>query len=332
MGLTTSQMSSLPTRRVRNFLPNATRRGRDLERWVRPLQRNIQILFGVSSDADVQTLLIAILAFTGPGFEWSDNTVGSFPGWEHQAGAFHEIGPFQIPAGPASGPPCPPDPNAKHNAWTRLARSMGVRRCLGGRAGIVHPDRWKTEEAREDHLAIGTAMLAEHYRELVAKLPDAMDPSSPASVWGIAVLLAGFSAGSSRSADVVTIADDGPAALGTVHLPDRYTAGIETVREEWRWSAVVDAYARAWMDGVRFKDAKPDRHGGNPMHTILSTWQKLALAHATARALGWDTSRWDAALVLGQEHEQVIRAGAAVQSAAGTPLPRFDWQTGRCLP
>lgn len=68
--------------------------------------------------------------------------------------SFHEIGYYQIPAGPRDGPAPNPNPNAHDNAWGQLATSTLVRQVLGRPATMVH-NAWKT--AIDDQTAVGLA-------------------------------------------------------------------------------------------------------------------------------------------------------------------------------
>lgn len=91
------------------------------------------------------------------------------------AQSFHEIGFYQVPAGPRAGPAPNPDPNTHDNAWGKIALgripvlSALVTQVLGHPA-TMEPEGWQT--AIRDQAAVGLAnyrMDGENCRRLIGE-------------------------------------------------------------------------------------------------------------------------------------------------------------------
>lgn len=119
----------------------------------------------------------ALVALTSNGSQREDTCPGSNT-------TFHEIGFFQTPAGPCSGPAPNPDPRAAYNAWGRYASLGMVRDMLGGRGATMVPGAWR--EAVADQAAIGLADYRQNLSSLQAMLPrecQVRDEGKPWQLW-----------------------------------------------------------------------------------------------------------------------------------------------------
>lgn len=193
---------------------------------------------------------------------WYDKKTGKLV-----PGAFHEIGELQVPAGPGDGPAPNPDPQARMNLWGLLHDDPSVVAALGGRTATMVHNGWKT--ALEDQLAVGLAMLRQCAREGNRELAPTVRPEGVASLWGIAIMFASFSAGPSSAARIV----------------QRYEDRLAKVQETYRFQrllrwACIDYGVNRWSPG-----GKAATHN-NPMHTLLRTTQKIVLMADLLRLTG----------------------------------------------
>ena len=186
---------------------------------------------------------------------------------------FHEIGFFQTPAGPSSGPAPNPDPDAAHNAYGRIGRSAQVRAVLGGAGADLSPNAWR--ERVRDQTAIGVLDFKEEGARIVQALPQ-LAPSSDASPWRVALTIMGYVIGSG-----------GATAALRPHV-----ATLAAVPEAGRIDALM-----------RVAAANPVRELAYP---ALRVWQRLEYARELARATGdAATLAWLPVIVPGPEREAI---------------------------
>ena len=191
---------------------------------------------------------------------------------EDQTGTrvFHEIGLFQTPAGPVSGPAPAPLASAARNEWGALADSSLVRQLLGHSATMA-PNAWKENVA--DQTAVGLAML----RSNAASANAILDPSirfTPYTHWHVCVAFSAFSAG----------------PTGAARHWNRYKDRLARVDEANRFKALLAAIADEWCSGGTFS---PAHQHGNRAWTAIRTWQKIACGKALAERHGGDFAWFD---------------------------------------
>lgn len=175
--------------------------------------------------------------------------------------SLHELGPFGVEAGytpsaVATDAGCP---------WVSLARSEGVRTVLA-RDGVTGP-RW--HGAVEDQCVIGVANLRRHLGAVRSRLDESLqwDPDAPVTLWGYALAMMSWSAGSGGAAKHV----------------HRYTLALASAPEAQRWGLFVRLAAGYTGDGHRH---------ARPSYSALRTAQKLSAGRLAAQ---W-TGEGDAAL------------------------------------
>lgn len=135
----------------------------------------------------------AFMGFTTVASSAKENTgTAHYPDGRLVNPVFHEIGLFQTPAGPSSGPAPNEDASLPNNAWTRLSSTEYVRGMLGGRDAVTGADAWKT--AISDQVAIGLADLRANMRA-ISKGIGAAGVKDPSSTWSTALGFLGFSRG-----------------------------------------------------------------------------------------------------------------------------------------
>jgi len=250
---------------------------------------------GLLADVPAQIFV----AFTAPS-TLTNNTTDARIG-KGAAVAFHEIGLYQVPAGPAlrdaagvpQGPAPSPDPNASNNTWGRLARDRRIADPQTGylrRPAVMTPGGWKT--AVEDQHAVGMVMLADCYTASVRGLLAAVRPSKVGTPWGTALMFMGFSAG--------------PANVGL--LVNHFAAALAPVPEERRWGTLIHVAAMELQGGWE-PGGSPDHHN-NPVHRILRTWQKFEFAAELCRRTSGPATYFDAHLGTARAaHEVAILRG-----------------------
>lgn len=251
--------SDLPSRYARDWRRAAARA---LERYA-PAIRDLQAK-GLLAGAPVE-LLCAFICAGSP----TSNTTDARSGKGLEV-AFHEGGLWQTPMGGTDRDPVTkvprapapnPDPRAPYNTWGRLHDDAQIVAALG-RPAPMAPGAWKTDLAAQH--AVGLAMLRDDYAAVRRNLPATIAPSGPQTLWGLACMFTGFSAG--------------PAAAAA--LFNRFAWHLEAAPEELRWRALLRGVTRelagGWMPG-----GSPDHHG-NACHRVLRTWQKFETAKAIA--------------------------------------------------
>ncbi len=252
-----------------------------------------------------------LVAFTAPASA-TGNTTDARSG-KGAAVAFHEIGYWQVPAGPADrgpdgvprGPAPNPDPRAPDNTWGRLAHDPRVRALLGDRDAVMAPGAWKT--AILDQHAIGMTMLADDYATVRAWLQPAIRPTAPGTPWGTALMFTAFSAGPAGAARLVT----------------HFAAALNNVSEERRWGALVAAVALELQAGWE-PGGTPDTHS-NPVHRVLRTWQKFEFAKALCAETGNHAGYFDAGLGAAQPAYEmaILRGNWKLPPLGGLVAPDF---------
>lgn len=235
-----------------------------------------------------------LCAFIAPSNR-TNNTTDARTGKGAQV-AFHEVGWWQIPAGPAlrdaqgvpRGPAPATDPRAQSNTWGRLASDPDVCAALGRSAAMA--DRaWKDPAHEIDQHAIGLAMLRDDFRAVAAKMGPSIRPADLSSQWAWAVMLTSFSAGPGGAAD----------------LFNAFGSRIEDVPEAYRFGALINAVALEWAAGHQSR-GHADHHGDRE-HRVLRTWQKFETARQAAEAGHSDARRFDVRLGTAQAaHERAI--------------------------
>lgn len=229
--------------------------------------------------------------------------------------AFHEIGLFQVPAGPRDGPAPNPNPRASNNAWGELATSALVVSALG-RPATTAAGAWRT--APDDQIAVGLANLRGDYASVRSHLEPALQPSSQDTQWGAWLTMMAFSAGGGGAASVV----------------QRYAAQLAAVDEATRATELVRLMANEIACGLAM-GGTAGRHS-NPAHSVVRTWQKFALARRIAADAGEPTRPYE--LDLGADEpaaEELIARGSrnlapqagaacdAIQRRSETPAKLF---------
>lgn len=235
-----------------------------------------------------------LLGFTAIGQKTEDTCGAAHPA------AFHEVGYFQVPAGPCEGPAPNDDATAANNAWGALHRSPKVRQLLGDDATMV-PGAWATDVRAQ--VAVGLANLAAGQRAVSRALP-ALAPvfvegsSASGSVWGLWLAFSAFSAG--------------PSAVIAQLRP--YAAELGALDEDARAVRYLELLARAWARGAAFL---PARRHPNPAYTALRTAQKFECGRALLVAIEAEATRSTAAM-------------GDARTWWG-PAPRFDGENGGAL-
>ncbi len=237
-------------------------------RWSRALGRELRRQAPI---AWPRVPVTAFLGFTGFANRDEDTAEAADPAKRPR---FHELGYFQVEAGPVAGPAPNPDPRAPYNAWGALAGSELVVSLLG-RDATLTPGAWRGENGVPDQVAVGLANLRRHLANARAKIPAEIHPLDPASTWAVMLSFTAFSRGAGQLAAVL----------------ERYAGALSGVPERDRWRAweglvVDDIYAGRENIGTR-----PGR--GGAAYAILRTRQKHECGRAAAVALGLvDEAAW----------------------------------------
>jgi hypothetical protein len=184
---------------------------------------------------------------------------------------FHEVGLFQVEAGPREGPAPNPDRHAQDNSWGRLHDSDLVKQLLG-RSACMAPGAWKA--ALPDQIAVGLANLRRH-AEVMAGLLDArlLPDEGPLGDWFVRLMFTAFSRGEGQTARVL----------------NPYADRLAEEPAETRWTTyrqVVAAEIQAG-DGLGHKVGKM-----GPAYAITRTDQKLRSGWLLAGETGADRSWW----------------------------------------
>lgn len=188
------------------------------ERIMGPIRRARPVMFpGVP--------VSALLGFTAFSTSPTENTTESVA-----TQRFHEIGLFQVEAGPRTGPAPNMDPNAHDNTYGRLAGTAAVKQALGqpanGPGASMRHDAWKQPDRWNDQIVVGIAGVLSHVTglRLDARIA-ARDASSP---WYWHVAMMSFSRGNGQARSVL----------------NAYAEELANVPEATRWRAFRAAVAR----------------------------------------------------------------------------------------
>ena len=236
----------------------------------------------------------ALMGFTAIGTSpWKNAT-------DEEAGQhFHQIGIFQVEAGPRGGPAPHPDPTAEYNHWGALHDSELVRDLLG-RPATVAPNIWKTAIA--DQIAVGLLNLRRHSRGVAPMLSERIRPRSEDSEWFVRVMFTAFSRGWRHAARILNF----------------YAAELENVPEPIRWRALRARIVDDVKAGLSL-GGKMGRSG--PAYALVRTDQKMRAGYLLASMVGEDLSWWTSEYLSGEED---IEDGLA-RTAYGFPLPIDDF-------
>lgn len=185
---------------------------------------------------------------------------------------FHEVGYFQTPAGPASGPAPNPNANASYNAWGKIA-SEGLAAELLGRPVNMRAGGWRGAAGVPDQVAVG---LLDLHRELTSFRSGAPRAGVPvplelASVYTVACAFSAFSAGAA-------------GAVRNFAAVDAAGALRDSSNEAHAWDLICE-HASALARAGRVPLTNRGTHR-NPCYTLLRTTQKLAAGAKLAQALG----------------------------------------------
>lgn len=230
-----------------------------------------------------------LLGFTAIGGE--DEDTCSAAAWRARPESFHEIGEWQTPAGPCSGPAPNPDPDAEMNHWGRLATSSMVRAWLG-RDAVTAPGAWRGAAATRDRAAVGLADLYSERLALLGELPGALAPRDPGGIWAVALAFAAFSAGPAGAAQALAPVED----------------ELARVDESRRFAAWPEALVELYRAGRRWG---PRAAHPNPAYTCARTWQKIAAGKALADAVRESSASWYVMPSPALERELVLAAEGA---------------------
>ncbi|SKA89329.1 hypothetical protein SAMN02745166_01570 [Prosthecobacter debontii] len=200
--------------------------------------------------------------------------------------SFHEIGLYQVEAGPSNKPAPNPDPEADNNNWVVLANGDLVRSMLG-RPATMETGAWKHE--LKDQIAVGIANLRLHrdkmnaallsklkssgYDQATAKtLLAAVQPATLDSNWSVLWSFTAFSRGEGQFSKTL--------------LPYVETLAQTPESERWlQWRALVLADVRAKKSNIATVRGKK-----GAAYALLRSEQKLQSGYELARRLGHDVS------------------------------------------
>ena len=271
--------SEIPWQKAADKLPSAR------ERWAGQLGEAIRA-FGPLLWPGVPGPVLQ--SFTMNGSQRENTGTARMPDGSLANPVFHEIGYFQTPAGPSSGPAPNPNPEASHNAYGRLGRSDAVRVALGGPADLS-PNAWK--ERVRDQTAIGLLDFAEEGERIIQALP-ALAPSTNATPWRVALTIMGYVVGAGASTEALR-----PHVDTLAGVPEH---------------ARIDAL-------VRIAAANPSRQLAYP---ALRVWQRLEYARALASATGdGQTLAWLPPIILTDDRQAIADTlVAAYQRRSPAPL------------
>lgn len=230
-------------------------RGRNAE-LMALLNHDVPVVF---PEGDAAFLAAAFLGFTSFSDGWTENTTEGV-----LTQPFHEVGLFQVPAGARSGPA----PNTAGNAaYSALAASEPVKRCLGGRAATTAPNGWKAAHA--DQVAVGIANLRRDEATLRAMLPTGLAGDARGwSYWRVATMFTAFSRG--------------PGQAKAVLMP--FAAELARTDEARRWRKFRELVVQAIGSGATGIGARQGKMGA--AYAIVRTEQKLESGVLAAQQLG----------------------------------------------
>lgn len=189
---------------------------------------------------------------------------------------FHEIGLYQLPAGPVSAP-ANSQPSAPNNVYVRMASDARVRALIGGSPSL---SAWQTDIPGQ--VATGLVSLADD-RDALSRTLGGAGYRDAGSQWALALGVLAYVLGSS----------------GVAHALGDAPAAVADVPENQRFGALVR----------RLVATRPgDRTWGYP---VVRTWQRLATGAALARTTGGNAAWFDLGLGANRSaYEDAVSAAA----------------------
>lgn len=264
--------------------------------------------------ADPDAMLDALLGFTAFSTSSRENTTDAV-----LSQRFHEVGLFQVPAGPRSGPAPNPDPGAANNAYTHEATSPLVKRLLGqpvdGPGASTRHNAWKpsndngTSEADvralREQSAVGIANLLDDWASIRAKLRGAGFEGlagTPGSPWMFFLMFTAMSRGPTGAYNRLRGSDSTRAAD-----PHGWLRRLNDLPEDQRivaFATMVDEAVRARLD-----DVGGEKGRGGSAYGIVRSLQKLRSGQLVAARSG-GRAAWFAPTTLAPDLEQRIAQAA----------------------
>jgi len=195
---------------------------------------------------------------------------------------FHEIGLYQVEAGPRSGPAPNSNPKLEYSNWARLAASELVMAMLG-RAATVEEGAWK--KAIDDQIAVGLANLRDHSRNMADGLARRLKkhgfteadaqalskkvvPREPGSNWAVMWAFTSFSRGEGQFTSTLA-----------AYLRE---LAEDTEATRWvKWRQLVNADIRAKKAGIGSKKGKK-----GAAYALVRTEQKFQSGFLLAQNTG----------------------------------------------
>lgn len=260
---------------------------------------------------DPEALLYALEGFTAFSTGWRENTTEGVP-----TQSFHEVGLFQVPAGPRSGPAPNPDPRASNNAYGSLAGSDLVKQCLGGRAASLAPDAWRPAanmgpgettgpnwRACEDQVAVGLANLRRDDRSVRTLLNNRVrgvaGDEARWTNWRVFLMFTAFSRGPGGADTRLA-----PYLGRLVHEPEE--------QRIVRLCELVEADIRTGASGIGARTGKSGTSYG-----IVRTLQKLYSGLWLLRQTGSSSAQWFNGVEIPAATEDLITRTAYGVSISG---------------
>lgn len=217
---------------------------------------------------DPSGLLFALLGVTAFSTGWTENTTEAL-----LTQSFHEVGPFQCPAGPRGGPAPTQNPRAANGAYTRLASTDLVKRLNGGNAATLAHDGWKTDHRAS--LAVGLANFLDDERSLRGALrPGIAGASGAWSYWRFASMITAFSRGPGQAANCF----------------NAFEAELREAPEPTRWRRYRELIVRDIRENRSGIGARKGKSGA--AYAAVRTDQKLESGALLARTMGEAASAW----------------------------------------
>jgi len=282
------------------------------------LERFVPIAF---PGADRDSLVFACMGFTAFSTGWGENTTDGDP-----TVAFHEVGLFQCPAGPRTGPAPNPDARAPDNAYGRIALAPEgnvygdmVRRMLNRRPSMEH-NAWKpssetgTSErdvrAREDQTAVGLANLRGDEASVRALLngaqPNLAGDANGWSTWRVFTMFTAMSRGPGGAFTRIR----GPKVGDRYPYLAALAATPENVRLQ-KYIELVDADIRASAPGI---GAAKGRSGS--AYGIVRSMQKLYSGRRLAEQMGGPVGVFDPSRMSPAVEDRITRTAYGVSIAS----------------
>lgn len=219
----------------------------------------------------VDGMTLALFGFTAFSTGWTENTTeGNTPTQLSQP--FHEVGLFQCPAGPRTGPAPNANTEAPHNAYGRLASTELVKRMLGGNSATMRPNAWKTDHASQVAVGVANLLMDERTFRNQAGMAELAGASSGWSNWRIFTMFTAFSRGPGQCAAVLR----------------HFRTELLTAPEATRLRKLRELVVRDVERGASGIGARTGKMGA--AYAVLRSDQKLQSAVALATAVGADLS------------------------------------------